>query len=305
MWDIHIRRFGSFLKLEKGLARTTIEGNTRDIKKLVRYFELNKIKKTPAEVVLKDLEGFSQFIGRLNYSTASQARIISGVRSFFQYCNYDAVIKTDPSVLLEAPKPVRPLPVVLTVREIEAIMGAVDVSTPSGFRMRVMLETLYSCGLRISELFNIRISCLRLDQQFIRVIGKGDKERMVPIGETAAGFIMQYLERRKLARVSPGNEDVLFLNKNGNMMDKTCFTIALKALLKKAGITKAVTPHTFRHSFATHMLEAGADLVAIRDMLGHVSITTTEFYLQMSKEHLRKTLQECHPAWQISCMSKM
>lgn len=298
MWDIHIRRFARFMELEKGLSNNTIQANVNDIRKLVRYFELYDIKKTPAEVVLKDLEGFSQFIGRLDYSTGSQARIISGIKSFFRYCNYDAVIKTDPGTLMEAPKIFRPLPVILTPQEIDAIFGLTDVTTAAGFRMRVMLETLYSCGLRISELLGLRISSLYLHEDFIRVIGKGNKERLIPIGATAAKYIDDYLVRRKQLLIRPGNEDLLFVNKNGNMIDKLSFSMGMKVLVKKAGITKRVTPHTFRHSFATHMLQAGADLISIRDMLGHVSITTTEFYLQLSKEHLRKTLEDCHPAWQ-------
>jgi integrase/recombinase XerD len=284
MWDIHIRRFASFLKLEKGLSANTIQSNTGDISKLVRYFELYNIKKQPGEITLKDLEGFSRFIGKLNYSTGSQARIISGVKSFFKYCNYDAVIKTNPGEFLEAPRIVRKLPGILSIEEIETIFSHADPYTVHGFRNRVMLETLYSCGLRISELLNLRISCLRLDQQFIRVIGKGDKERLTPIGETAAKFITDYLERRKVVPVQPGNEDILFLSSTGNMMEKTGFTIMLKGLVKKAGITKNVSAHTFRHSFASHLLDNGADILAIRDMLGHVSITTTEIYLQMSGE---------------------
>lgn len=163
--------------------------------------------------------------------------------------------------------------------------------------MRVMLETLYSCGLRISELFGLRISCLYLDDHFIRVIGKGDKERLVPIGNTAAVFIKEYLCRRKSQKVNPGYQDIVFISATGRPVEKVSFTVMLKRVVEKAGITKRVSAHTFRHSFATHMLEAGADLISIRDMLGHASITTTEIYLHLSIDHLRKTLQDCHPAW--------
>jgi integrase/recombinase XerD len=234
----------------------------------------------------------------MGIAAGSQARIISGIRSFFKYCLLEQIITNDPSVLLELPKLKRKLPDVLSYDEIEKIISQIDMSKPDGGRNKAILETLYSCGLRVSELINLRISCLYLDVGFIRVIGKGDKERLVPIGTAAIKFITSYKnELRVHINVTQGNDDILFLNKRGGKLSRIMIFLIIKALTKKAGVQKIISPHTFRHSFATHLVEGGADLRAVQEMLGHESITTTEIYTHIDREFLRTTLQLHHPAF--------
>ncbi|MFM2327519.1 MAG: hypothetical protein RIR31_1721, partial [Bacteroidota bacterium] len=229
---------------------------------------------------------------------SSQARIISGLHSFYNYCILEHITTTDPTALLEAPKLKRTLPDTLSFDEIEKIINKIDLSKPEGGRNKAMLETLYSCGLRVSELVNLKISCLYLDVGFIRVIGKGDKERLVPIGSDAIKYIKIYKDDIRVhINIKKDQEDILFLNRRGSKLTRVMIFLILKELAKKAAITKNISPHTFRHSFATHLVEGGADLRAVQEMLGHESITTTEIYTHLDREYLRNTLHQFHPAF--------
>lgn len=298
MWEAYKKGFKAWLRLEKSLSSNSVEAYLRDIEKLTDFLQGSDNKKQPADINLKDLEGFVKWINDLGMTASSQARIISGLRSFYKYCQLEQISKTDPSLLLEAPKLQRKLPDVLAFEEIEKIIGAIDLSSAEGERNRAILETMYSSGLRVSEVVNLKISCLYTDVGFIKVTGKGDKERLVPIGTQAIKCIDWY---RSLVRshttIKPGEEDILFLNRRGHRLTRVMIFLILKSLAKKAGITKNISPHTFRHSFATHLVEGGADLRAVQEMLGHESITTTEIYTHLDREYLRTTLQQFHPAF--------
>ena len=231
-------------------------------------------------------------------TASSQARIISGIRSFYKYCSLENISKTDPTTLLEAPKLKRTLPDVLSFDEIEEIIAQIDLSKPEGGRNKAILELMYGCGLRVSEVVNLRVSQLYFDAGFIRVTGKGDKERLVPIGKSAVKYIKIYLKNIRVhVAVKPGNKDIVFLNKRGTKLSRIMIFLVIKELVRKAGIRKTVSPHTFRHSFATHLVEGGADLRAVQEMLGHESITTTEIYTHLDRKFLRKTLENFHPAF--------
>ena len=298
MWEAYKKGFKAYLQLEKSLSDNSVEAYLLDIEKLTNYLQYAGDLKTPLQIKLKDLQSFLEWINGLGIAPGSQARIISGMRSFFKYCILEQIISDDPAALLESPKLKRALPDVLSFDEIEKIIGQADLSKPEGGRNKAILETLYSCGLRVSELVNLRISCLYLDVGFIRVIGKGDKERLVPIGRDAVKYISIYKnDIRVHITVMPGNEDILFLNRRGSKLSRVMIFLMVKALVKKAGITKIISPHTFRHSFATHLVEGGADLRAVQEMLGHESITTTEIYTHLDREFLRTTLQQYHPAF--------
>ena len=297
MWDVYKKGYKAWLQLEKSLADNSVEAYLHDIDKLTTFLLTQEIK-SPDKVTLKDLELFVKWVAELGMTASSQARIISGLRSFYKYCLLEKITATDPTVLLEAPKLKRILPDTLSFDEIEKIIGQIDLSTPEGGRNKAMLETLYSCGLRVSELVNLKISCLYLDVGFIRVIGKGDKERLVPIGSDAIKFIKIYKDDIRVhISIKKDQEDILFLNRRGSKLSRVMIFLILKELAKKAGITKSISPHTFRHSFATHLVEGGADLRAVQEMLGHESITTTEIYTHLDREYLRDTLQQFHPAF--------
>ena len=254
--------------------------------------------KAPDAIEPGDLQHFIRYIGGL-VTPASQARIISGLKSFYKYCRIESITHKDPTALMQSPKLIRALPDILSFDEIEQIIGEIDLSKPEGGRNKAILETMYSCGLRVSETVNLKISCLYLDLGFVRVIGKGDKERLVPIGGEAIKYIELYAgEIRKHIPVKTGHEDILFLNRRGSKLSRVMIFLMLKDLVKKAGIQKVISPHTFRHSFATHLVEGGADLRAVQEMLGHESITTTEIYTHLDREYLRNTLQQFHPAYQ-------
>jgi integrase/recombinase XerD len=231
-------------------------------------------------------------------SATSQARIISGIKSFYKYCLIEHISKNDPTTLLDAPKLKKSLPDTLSFEEIENIIAQIDLSKPEGGRNKAMLELLYSCGLRVSELVNLKISQLYFDVGFIRALGKGDKERLIPIGRSAIKYVNIYLKNIRIhITVKPGNEDIAFLNRRGSKLTRVMVFLIIKELAKKAGIKKTISPHTFRHSFATHLVEGGADLRAVQEMLGHESITTTQIYTHLDREFLRKTLEEFHPAF--------
>ena len=298
MWEPYKKGFKAWLQLEKSLADNSVEAYLRDIDKLTDYLQAAKKLKKPDEVDLKDLEKFVKWINELGMTASSQSRIISGLRSFYNYCLTEQISAIDPTVLLEAPKQKRMLPDTLNFEEIENIIGQIDLSTAEGGRNKAIFETLYSCGLRVSELVNMKISCLYLDVGFVRVIGKGDKERLVPIGSDAIKYINIYKnDIRMHMKIKPGQEDFLFLNRRGSKLTRVMIFLVLKELARKAGITKNISPHTFRHSFATHLVEGGADLRAVQEMLGHESITTTEIYTHIDREYLRDTLQQFHPAY--------
>ena len=297
MWHAYKKGYKAWLQLEKSLAVNSVEAYLRDIDKLTTFL-LERETKTPQQVTLKDLEQFVKWVAELGMTPSSQARIISGLRSFYKYCLLEQITTTDPTVLLEAPKLKRALPDVLSFEEIENIIAEIDLSKPEGGRNKAMLETLYSCGLRVTELVNLKLSCLYLDVGFVRVIGKGDKERLVPIGSDAIKYIKIYRDDIRVhIAIKKGQEDILFLNRRGSKLSRVMIFLILKELAKKAGITKNISPHTFRHSFATHLVEGGADLRAVQEMLGHESITTTEIYTHLDREFLRNTLQQFHPAF--------
>lgn len=298
MWEPYKKGFKSYLQLEKSLSDNTVQAYLRDIELLTQWLLAKKTLQSPADITLKNLQAFVKSIAELGMTASSQARIISGIKSFYKYCLLENISKTDPTTLLEAPKLKRVLPDVLGFDEIEKIIVAIDLSKPEGGRNKAILETMYSCGLRVTEVVNLKISQLYLDIGFIRVIGKGDKERLVPVGRSAIKFINIYKNGIRVhADVKKGNEDILFLNNRGHKLSRVMIFYIIKDLARKAGIKKTVSPHTFRHSFATHLVEGGADLRAVQVMLGHESITTTEIYTHLDREFLRKTLEKYHPSF--------
>jgi integrase/recombinase XerD len=298
MWDSYKKGFKAWLQLERSLADNSVDAYIRDIEKFTQFLQRTQSSHTPDNITLKDLQAFVKWISELGMTPGSQARIISGIRSFYKYCQLEMITRKDPTSLLEAPSLKRSLPDVLSFEEIEDIINVIDLSKPEGGRNKAILETLYSCGLRVSELINLRISGFYPDVGFIRVIGKGDKERQVPIGSSAIKYIEIYRkEIRKNIDIKNGQEDILFLNRRGSRLSRVMIFILLKELVKKANIKKNISPHTFRHSFATHLVEGGADLRAVQEMLGHESITTTEIYTHLDREFLRDTLHQFHPGF--------
>jgi integrase/recombinase XerD len=298
MWEPYKKGFKAYLQLEKSLSDNSVQAYLRDIELLTNFLQEKKKMKAPSDIVLKDLQSFLKWITELGMTASSQARIISGLRSFYKYCQLEQISRTNPTTLLDAPKLKRSLPDVLGFDEIESMITKVDLSKPEGGRNKAILETMYSCGLRVSEVVNLRISQLYLDVGFIRVVGKGDKERLVPIGSSAIKYINIYKNTIRVhVAVKKGNEDILFLNNRGSKLSRVMIFYIIKDLALKAGIKKTVSPHTFRHSFATHLVEGGADLRAVQEMLGHASITTTEIYTHLDREFLRKTLENFHPAF--------
>jgi integrase/recombinase XerD len=298
MWDSYKKGFKAWLQLEKSLSDNSTQAYLRDIEKLTQYLHEKRSAKKPSELKLKDLQQFIKWVTESGMTPSSQARIISGIRAFYKYCSLENISKTDPTTLLEAPKLKRTLPDVLSFDEIENIIAQIDLSKPEGGRNKAILEIMYSCGLRVSEVVNLRVSQLYFEAGFIRVTGKGDKERLVPIGKSAVKYIKIYMKDIRIhIPVKKGNEDILFLNKRGTKLSRIMIFLIIKDLVKKARIKKTVSPHTFRHSFATHLVEGGADLRAVQEMLGHESITTTEIYTHLDREFLRKTLENFHPAF--------
>jgi integrase/recombinase XerD len=298
MWEPYKKGYKAWLQLERSLSDNSVEAYLRDIDKLTQYLQATGALKPPDAIELTDLQQFLRWIAELGLNAASQSRILSGIRSFYKYCFIEQIVRKDPTTLLESPKQKRALPDVLSFAEIEAIIGQIDLSNPEGGRNKAILETMYSCGLRVSEVVNLRISCLYLDVGYVRVIGKGDKERLVPIGDTAAKYIRIYQQDiRTHVTIKPGNEDILFLNRRGAKLTRVMIFLFLRDLARLSGITKNISPHTFRHSFATHLVEGGADLRAVQEMLGHESITTTEIYTHLDREYLRETLHRYHPAF--------
>ena len=297
-WTVYKKGFKAFLQLEKSLSDHSVEAYLRDIDKLSDYLVSINAPVSPADVTLQHLQSFMQCIGEMEMAPTSQARIISGIKSFFKYCLLEQICTINPTTLLPSPKTRRKLPDVLSFEEIEQVIAQIDLSKAEGGRNKAILETMYSSGLRVTEAINLKISCLYLDVGFIRVIGKGDKERLVPIGSDATKFIKLYKDTIRVHQTpAKDNEDVLFLNNRGKALSRVMIFYIIKDLIKKAGITKSISPHSFRHSFATHLVEGGADLRAVQEMLGHESITTTEIYTHLNREFLRDTLDRFHPAF--------
>ena len=298
MWKSYKKGFLIHLQLEKSLSPNTVEAYALDLEKLIQFIELNEIQGGPDNITLQQLQAYTRWIAELGMSERSQSRIISGIKSFYRYCLQEQISKTDPTELLSAPKLKKALPDTLTFEEIELIISQIDLSKPEGTRNKAMLETLYSCGLRVSEIISLRRSHLYLDIGFVRVIGKGDKERLIPIGGEAIKHILIYVnEIRSKMTEKKGHEDILFLNRRGTSLSRIMVFYIIKDLVMKANIKKTISPHTFRHSFATHLVEGGADLRAVQEMLGHESITTTEIYTHLDRNFLRDTLNKYHPGF--------
>ncbi|NLR77615.1 site-specific tyrosine recombinase XerD [Chitinophaga eiseniae] len=297
MWESFRKLFKGYLRLERSMSDHSVEAYLRDVEKLEQYLMANgKEKLRPQDVTPEDLQGCIQWIAQLGMTATSQARTISGLKAFYKFLLLEDMAQEDPTQLLEAPKVLRKLPDVLTFEEIEKIISQISLDTAEGHRNKAILETMYSCGLRVSEVINLQITQLHLDVGFIRVIGKGNKERMVPIGKDAMRQIDIYRRNvRVMLPVKYGEEDTLFLNRRGGALSRVMIFLVIKELTQKAGIQKNVSPHTFRHSFATHLVEGGADLRAVQEMLGHESITTTEIYTHLDREYLRDTLMRFHP----------
>jgi integrase/recombinase XerD len=297
-WASYKKGFKAFLQLEKSLSEHSIEAYLRDIDKLTNYLQTLGAPISPSEVTLEHLQAFIRCIGDMEMAPTSQARILSGIKSFFKYCLLEQICTVNPTTLLPSPKTRRKLPDVLSFEEIEQLISYIDVSKPEGGRNRAILETMYSSGLRVTELIQLKISCLYLDLGYIRVIGKGNKERLIPVGGDAIKYIKIYKDSIRVHQtVAKNYEDILFLNNRGKGLSRVMIFYIIKDLLLKSGIKKSISPHSFRHSFATHLVEGGADLRAVQEMLGHESITTTEIYTHMNREFLRDTLDRFHPAF--------
>jgi integrase/recombinase XerD len=298
-WAFHIKNFVSYLKLERSLSPNSIDAYERDILKLNQFMDLRYPSVTAVKISVKHLQAFLEFLNELGMSAYSQARILSGVKAFYKYLLYEELIENDPTALLEGPKLGRKLPDTLSFAEIEQIFNAIDLSTPEGSRNRAMLEILYSSGLRVSELVDLRLANIHADVGFLRVVGKGNKERLVPIGREALRFLTIYIEqvRGKSPHKPPkkGFDSYAFLNRNGGKLSRVMVFTVIKNLVASIGLKKTVSPHTFRHSFATHLIEGGADLRAVQEMLGHESITTTEIYTHLDRDYLRQVVREFHP----------
>ena len=295
-WDIYIQEYENYLKLERSLSPNSVEAYVRDVTKFKQFLEIVGSKVTPLQISMVELQNFIEYINELGMSAFSQARIISGMKSFYKFLLYEGELDADPTELLEAPKLGRKLPDTLSIEEIDQILSAIDHSTPEGMRNRAMLETLYSSGLRVSELIGLKISNVHADVGFLRIFGKGSKERLVPIGREALKYINIYRQEVRVhLDIKPGHEGFMFLNRNGRQLSRQMVFIVIKNLVEKAGIKKTISPHTFRHSFATHLIEGGADLRAVQEMLGHESITTTEIYTHLDRDYLKQVIQEFHP----------
>lgn len=293
-WKQSIKEFKSYLRIERSLSDNTIDSYLRDIQKLANFSEekdLNELQITKTEV--------KEFIAEINkegISARSQSRIISGIKAFYKYLILEDYLKVNPTELIESPKIGMKLPDTLSIEEIDSLISAIDLSHPQGERNRAILEVLYSCGIRVSELTNLKLSNIRFKEGYVKVVGKGNKERFAPIGSSAIKFLNIYLnEIRNHQDIKKGSEDIVFLNRRGNKLTRVMIFTIIKQLAEKIGMKKKISPHTFRHSFATHLIEGGADLRAIQEMLGHESITTTEIYTHLDREYLREAIMQFHP----------
>ena len=288
-----VGRYRRYLKLEKGYSANTLDAYLRDVDKLLRYLALEQVD--VLDVKLEDLEHFAAFISDLGIGPRSLARILSGVRQFYRFLVVDGYLEVDPTELLESPKQPDHLPEVLSTAEVDLLEQAIDLSKWEGYRNRAIIEVLFSCGLRVSELTNLKLSNLYIEEQYIRVMGKGSKERLVPISPRALDELNYWFADRNVMKIKPGEEDYVFLNRRGQHLTRTMILIMIKRYAVEAGIKKTISPHTLRHSFATSLLEGGADLRAIQAMLGHESIGTTEIYTHIDTSTLRQEILEHHP----------
>lgn len=294
-WNSSLKGFKAYLRLERSVSENTVEAYLRDVNRLFEYTETIG-GKNPVAIDISDLKNFIVWVNELGMLATTQARVLSGIKAFYKYLVLENLIQKDPASLLESPRLARKLPDTLSIPEINDLIAAIDHSKAEGMRNKAMLEVLYGCGLRVSELINLKISNLYLDVEFIKVTGKGNKERLVPIGSEAVKFLIIYLnEIRVHAQIKPGKEDYVFLNRRGAPLSRVMVFIIIKALAEKIGLKKTISPHTFRHSFATHLIEGGADLRAVQEMLGHESITTTEIYTHLDRDYLKDTIIQFHP----------
>jgi integrase/recombinase XerD len=297
LWDSYKKGFKSFLQIEKSLAENTVENYLRDIDKLTQFLSIeNKSTLTPTQLTHDDLQAFLTWIYEIGIGARSQARIISGIRAFYRYLVLENITDKNPAELIEQPRLGRKLPDTLSTKEITDILNIIDLSKTEGERNKAIIETLYSCGLRVSELVELKISNLYFDDEFIRVIGKGNKERLIPISPSAMKQIKIYLTQvRNHLVIQKDFEDYVFLNRRGKSLTRVMIFMIVKKLVEACGIKKTISPHTFRHSFATHLVEAGADLRAVQEMLGHSSITTTEIYMHLDRSYLKNEILKYHP----------
>jgi len=296
-WTSYTNGFKSYLMLERALSGNSVEAYLSDVNKLVEFLEIKEYDLPPMEITLNHLEEFILWINKLGLGARSQARIISGLKAFYKYLLVEDLLDTAPTELLEGPRLDRRIPDVLSYEDIQKMLDAIDLSEAHGVRNRAMLETLYASGLRVSELINLKMTSLYFDIGFLRVIGKGNKERIVPIGEDAIKHVQLYIEgvRRSQMNIHPDDGNIVFLNRRGKKISRVMVFMIVKEAARNAGISKKVSPHTFRHSFATHLIEGGADLRAVQDMLGHESIITTEIYTHLDTDYLRETILNFHP----------
>ncbi len=295
-WLKEIRGFKNFLKLERGLSINSIESYIKDTQKLFQFQEIKNLNKKPEDINANDIHDFLVFLNDLHLAANSQARILSGIKAFFEYLILENLTQTDPTSLISAPKIIRKLPETLHYHEIEAMLSLIDLSSPQGTRNKAIIETMYSCGLRVSEAITLKISDCKFEEGFVRITGKGNKMRLVPIGSQAIQILKIYLsEIRPNIDIQKGQEDIVFLNRRGKGLSRVMVFLIIKDLAEIAGIRKEVSPHTLRHSFATHLIEGGANLRAVQEMMGHESITTTEIYTHLDRDFLQQTLKEFHP----------
>ena len=298
MWNEWLKGFKSYLQLEKSLSQNSIEAYLHDVAKLIEFMKSKDMDIAPNKITNEHIEEFLAWLYDSGLHNYSQARVLSGLKSFFKYLLLEEVIETSPVEFIQGPKTSRKLPDTLSYIEINQLLESIDLSTVEGMRNRTIIEVLYSCGLRVSECVELKISHLHLDVDFIRVVGKGNKERLVPIGSSAIKYINLYKDTVRIhSPIKKHAEDFLFLNKRGDSLSRVMIFLMIKKYAAAVGITKKISPHTFRHSFATHLLEGGADLRAIQEMLGHESITTTEIYTHLDKDFLRSTLMQFHPRY--------
>jgi len=296
MWQSQIKGFKAFLKIEKSLSNHSVLAYVHDVSKFTDFLNQHNVVAKPDDITNDVFDNFLKWVNEAGLSPNSQTRILSGLKAFYKYLLIEGIIKNDPTELLEAPRITRKLPDTLDLDEINKLIDAIDLSKSEGQRNKAMLETLYSCGLRVSELVNLKISQINFKEAYIKVTGKGNKERYVPIGKYALKNIKLYLEHhRKFIKVSKASEDIVFVNRRGGTLTRVMVFTIIKDLAIKIGLQKKISPHTFRHSFATHLIEGGADLRVVQEMLGHESITTTEIYTHLDKEYLRSAILQFHP----------
>jgi len=295
-WDLLIKQFKNYLQLERSLSENSVKAYLGDIVKLKQFSEISNWEIAPEKISIAQLEMFLAFLNEQAMSEYSQARVLSGVKAFYHFLYLEEMISTDPSVLLEAPKLGRKLPDTLSIEEIDTLFSVIDMSTPEGARNRAMLEMLYGSGLRVSELVGLRLTDIYFEEGFLKVLGKGSKERLVPAGKSALNYLDSYLnDIRVHVTIKKGYENYVFLNRRGAGLTRVMIFMIVKELAKTAGINKKISPHTFRHSFATHLIERGADLRAVQEMLGHESITTTEIYTHINRDYLKQIIKDFHP----------